>query len=107
MPLIVLLSMEGLTYLVSFMKFKKEVATHTIGAKIWTLSVFATLVQLILQCDAGIIFQICFWLGMITRLEIVLILLVLKRWTTDVPTLKHAFQARKGKTIRRHKMFNG
>jgi phosphatidylglycerophosphate synthase len=104
--LIILLSTEALTYLVSYLKFKKEIATHSIGAKIWTLILFATLVQIIWKCESGIIFFICFWIGVITRLEIVAIILILKNWTNDVPSVYHAMQLRKGNNINRNKMFN-
>jgi phosphatidylglycerophosphate synthase len=43
LSLIVLFSSEVLIYLVSYIKFKKEIATHTIGAKFWTLILCATL----------------------------------------------------------------
>ncbi len=105
--LLILLAAEAACYLICFLKFRKEVATHSIGAKLWTLSLFATLVQLILQCQSGLLFAICFWLGLITRLEIAAIILVLKKWANDVPTLFHAFKLRNNKAIRRHKLFNG
>ena len=103
----VLIGTELLTYVVSFLKFKKEVATHSIGAKLWTLVLFATLVQIILTCESSLLFLICFWLGVITRLEIILIILVLKHWTNDVPSLYHAIRLRKGLPIKRNKLFNG
>ncbi len=105
--LILLLGLEGLTYTVSFLKFKKEIATHSIGAKIWTLTLFATLIQVILQCQAPVWFEICFWIGMLTRLEIIAIILILKKWTNDVPTWYHALKLRRNQAIKRHKLFNG
>lgn len=105
--LTILFGFEGLTYLVCFLKFRKEIATHSLGAKIWTLFLFATLVQLIVQCQSIVLFTICFWLGLLTRLEIIAIILTLKKWTNDVPTLYHALQIRKGKELKRHKMLNG
>lgn len=105
--LIVLLAFEALTYVVSFLKFKKEIATHTIGAKIWTLLLFATLIQLLLTGNSTLLFTICFWVGLITRVEIIAIIITLKQWTNDVPTLYHAIQLRQGKAIKRHKLFNG
>lgn len=102
-----LLATEGLTYLVSFLKFKKEIATHSIGAKLWTLVLVATLIEIMLRCDSPYLFRICFWFGMITRLEILSILFALKTWTNDVPTLYHALALRKGKEIKRSKLFNG
>lgn len=103
----ILIGAEGLTYLVSFLKFKKEVATHSIGAKIWTLFLFATLIQVILQCQSVLLFGLCFWIGLITRLEIIAIILILKKWTNDVPTVYHSLKLRQGKEIKRNKLFSG
>lgn len=105
--LIILFASEALTYVISFIKFKKEVATHAIASKLWVLTIFATLVQVMLTCNEGILFTICFYLGIITRFEIVAILLLLKQWTNDVPSVYHAVQLRKGKPIKRKKLFNG
>ena len=82
-------------------------ATHSIGAKIWTLLLFATLIQIILECQSILLFNICFWLGLLTRLEIIAIILILKKWTNDVPTFYHSIKLRQEKEIKRHKIFNG
>jgi len=103
----VLVSFEGLTYFICFIKFRKEIATHTIGAKMWTLLLFACLSEIILKCHSGLLFDLCFWGGILTRLEIAAIILVLKKWTNDVPTVYHACLLRHGKEIKRHKIFNG
>ena len=103
----ILLAVEALTYVVCFLKFRKEVATHALSSKGWTLLLFATLVQIMMTCGSTILFQICFYVGVITRFEIIGILLVLRTWTNDVPSLYHAVLLRKGKPITRHKLFNG
>ena len=105
--LIILFGFEALTYLVSFFKFRKEIATHSIGAKIWTLLLFATLIQIIVQCQSVLLFNLCFWTGLLTRLEIMAIIFTLKQWTNDVPSVYHAIRFRQGKEIKRSKMFNG
>ena len=107
LKLTILLGLEAVTYLVSFLKFKKEIATHSIGAKIWTLILFATLIQIILQCQSTILFNLCFWIGILTRLEIIVIIMALKKWTNDVPTFYHSLKLRNNKEIKRHRMFNG
>lgn len=107
LKLTLLIGLEVLAYLISFIKFKKEIATHSIGAKIWTLVLFATLIEIIMECHSTVLFDMCFWFGLATRLEIIAIIFSLKRWANDVPTLYHAIQLRQGKAIRRHKMFNG
>jgi phosphatidylglycerophosphate synthase len=105
--LIVLFSIEGLTYLICFLKFRKEIATHSIGAKVWTLLLFAALVQIMLQCRSDVLFPICFWAGLLTRLEIIAIIVILKKWTNDVPTFYHALQLRNNREIKRNSLFNG
>jgi CDP-diacylglycerol--glycerol-3-phosphate 3-phosphatidyltransferase len=99
--------LELSTYLISYLKFKKEVSTHAILSKIWTLSILAVFIELIGTGYSGRIFILCYCLGVISRVEIMLILLVLKEWTTDVPSLYHAIKLRKGEPIRRNKLFNG
>ena len=105
--LILLFAVEIATYVISFIKFRKEIATHSIGAKLWTLLLVATLIQIIVQCTDVALFEWCFWVGIVTRLEIVAIIVTLKSWTNDVPSLYHAIQLRNGKAIRRNKLFNG
>src|SRR6185312_7156238 len=98
---------ELLAYIVCFIKFRKEVATHAIASKVWALSILAALVQVVLTGDSGWLFDTCFYLGVATRLEIIGILLVLKDWSNDVPSIYHAILLRKGKPIKRNKLFNG
>lgn len=105
--LIILVAFEVSTYLVSYLKFKREIATHSIGAKIWTLILFATLVEVMVHCQSVVLFELCLWVGLVTRLEILAIVFTLKKWTNDVPTIYHAVQLRQGKEIKRNKLFNG
>jgi CDP-diacylglycerol--glycerol-3-phosphate 3-phosphatidyltransferase len=102
-----LLGLEATTYALSYFRFRREVATHSWGAKLWTLLLFGTLAQVLLSCDSQWLFFACLGVGMLSRLEILSILIVLPRWTNDVPSLYHAVRLRQGKTIRRHKLLNG
>lgn len=105
--IVIVTSLETLAYAISFIRFRKEVATHAILSKIWALTLFATLLEIILSGSSPILFEVCFYLGIITRLEIISILITLKSWTNDIPSLYHAIQIRKGKEIKRNKLFNG
>ena len=105
--IIVLLCAEALCYLVCCLRFRKEVATHAIASKIWTLILFATLVDIVLNGTSHFWFQLCFYAGMITRLEVMLILAIIRQWTNDVPSVYHAILLRNGKPIKRNKIFNG
>ena len=93
--------------MISFLKFRKEIATHSIGAKIWTLLLFVTLIEIMAHSKSTILFVYCFWVGIITRIEIIVIIITLKTWTNDVPTFYHALKLRQGKEIKRNKLFNG
>ena len=98
---------EALAYVISYIRFRKEVATHAIASKFWVLTLLFTFVQLVLYGWSGWVFQLCFWVGIVTRLEIIGILLLIKEWVNDVPSIYHAVQLRKGKPIKRNKLFNG
>ncbi len=103
----VLVVLEVATYGVSFLRFGKEVATHSWGAKLWVLTLFAALTEIMLSCRSGLLYDICFYTGLVTRAETIGILLLLRKWTNDVPTLYHALLLRQGKPIKRHKLLNG
>ncbi|WP_460503050.1 CDP-alcohol phosphatidyltransferase family protein [Hymenobacter agri] len=105
--LLTLLALEGLTYALSYLKFRKEVATHSWAAKAWVLVSFGALVQLMGTCEARVLFEAAFWLGVLSRLEIGVIILLLRRWANDVPTAWHAMQLRQSRPITRYKLFNG
>lgn len=105
--LTILIGLEVLAYLISYIRFGKEVATHSIGAKFWALILVATLIQITLRCESNFLFDLCIYTGVLTRIEIIAIILILRQWTNDVPTFVHAIRLRQGKTIKRNKIFNG
>lgn len=105
--LIIVLSLEAIGYVVSFIRFKKEIATHALIAKFWAITVLAALVDIILHCSSPILFNICVITGIVARIEIIAIMLTIKEWTNDIPTIYHAYKLRKGQKIKRFKIFNG
>ncbi len=102
-----LLIAEALTYLLCFLKFRKEVSTHAIASKVWTLLLFAFMIELMLTGTSRNLFLWGFYVGIITRFEILVIILALRSWVTDVPSVIHAFRLRRGQEIRRNRWFNG
>jgi CDP-diacylglycerol--glycerol-3-phosphate 3-phosphatidyltransferase len=105
--LLVILGVEAIAYLISYIRFKKEVATHAIASKIWTLTILASIIQIMLHCNPGVLFQVCFYTGLATRLEIILIVCIIRQWYNDVPSVYHAVLLRNGREIKRNKLFNG
>lgn len=104
-PIVILLVLEGLCYLISFYKFNKPIATHSILAKFWTLSLLSFLIELLLF-RSYVSFWICFTLGTISRIEIILIVISLKKWTTDVPSILAVRKINNGTTVKKWKLFN-
>jgi phosphatidylglycerophosphate synthase len=98
---------EALTYLVSYLRFRKEIATHSLGSKLWALLLVWTLAQITWTGGSGLPFFLCVGVGIATRLEIIAILFALPDWTNDVPSLRQAWALRKGKAMKRSKWFNG
>jgi CDP-diacylglycerol--glycerol-3-phosphate 3-phosphatidyltransferase len=85
--ILLVIALEITTYIVCFLKFKKTVATHSILAKTWTITLFIFLIDLLLNSDSSYSFYSCIILGIISRLEILGMILALKKWTVDVPSI--------------------
>ena len=81
------IALEIMTYIVCFFKFKKTVATHSILAKTWTITLFIFLIDLLLNSDSFYSFYTCIVLGLISRLEILIMIIALNKWTVDVPSI--------------------
>jgi CDP-diacylglycerol--glycerol-3-phosphate 3-phosphatidyltransferase len=107
MKIIILISTEFIAYVICFVKFKKEIATHSILSKGWALILFATLLQVMITKNSTILFEFCFYIGIVTRVEIIVIVLLLRTWLNDVPGIYQAVLLRQGKPIRRNKLLNG
>lgn len=99
--------MEALCYVISLIKFKKETCTHAILSKFWGITLLMAFTALLGFKTAGIYFYSCVILGFIAHLDVILIILLLPKWTHDVPSSYHAYLLRKGIDIKRNKLFNG
>lgn len=99
--------MEGLTYVFSFLKFGKETCTHALLSKLWGITLFAAFISLVGFGYAGIPFALAVIFGIISHIDVYLIILFLPNWVHDVPSCYHAWLIRQGKDIKRNKLFNG
>jgi phosphatidylglycerophosphate synthase len=102
-----ILVMEGLTYLFSILKFKKETATHALLSKLWAITLFVAFISLVGFGYGGVPVLVTFIVGIIAHIDVYLIIFLLPKWTHDVPSSWHALQLRQGKEIKRNKLFNG
>ncbi|MDC8098872.1 CDP-alcohol phosphatidyltransferase family protein [Chryseobacterium rhizosphaerae] len=98
--------MEALCYIISIWKFGKETCTHAFLAKIWGLSLLLAFTYLIGFQETGWPFYLSVTLGLISHIDVILIILILPQWRYDVPSSYHAWMIRKGKKRRKTIFFN-
>ena len=106
-PIVFVLILEISTYVISYMKFKKTIATHSLLAKLWAISLLIFLIELTISSSGYYSFWACIIIGVISRIEIISIVLSLKKWTTDIPSIFSVNKLNKGIPIKRYKLFNG
>lgn len=94
-PLILLAVLEIGRYAFDWAKFKREASYHMWSAKLWGITLFAGFFSLLaLNSDNGWV-DAAIYLGILADLEGLAISFVLRRWTSDVPTLVHAVRLRR------------
>lgn len=99
--------LEVSSYAISYLKFKRTVATHSILSKAWTISLLVFMIDLLLNHYSKVPFVICILLGIISRLENIIIILKLKTWQADIPSVLVVGRINRGETIKKSKLFNG
>jgi len=99
--------MEALTYVFSLLKFGKETCTHALLSKLWGITLFAAFISIIGFGYGGIPLALAIIFGVISHIDVYLIILLLPKWKHDVPSCYHAWLIRQGKDIKRNKLFNG
>jgi phosphatidylglycerophosphate synthase len=104
---ILLISTEALCHAVSFLRFRKETSTHAYLSKLWGLTLIVAFFILIESGQAGFWFKLSVVVGLISHADVILINLLLKKWTHDVPSAYHAWRIRKNLPIKRYRLFNG
>ncbi|MCG2610265.1 CDP-alcohol phosphatidyltransferase family protein [Flavobacterium sp. SM15] len=105
--LLCILVMEGLCYLISILKFGKETCTHAFLSKMWGISLLIAFTALIGFNHAGLPFKITVALGIISQADVIAIILILPKWTHDIPSAYHAYLIRKNIPFKKNKLFNG
>ncbi len=104
--IITIFVMEGMTYVFSIAKFGKETCTHALLSKLWGITLFIAFVSLLGFGHGGVPLALAIIFGIISHLDVYLVILLLPQWTHDVPSCYHAWLIRKGKPFKKHKLFN-
>lgn len=105
-PVIILFATEATCYIVSFIRFGKETCTHAWLSKSFGLTMLGAFTSLIYFGNSSFFFIFAFIVGYVSHLDRILITLIIPEWTHDIPSTYHAILLRKGKTIKRYKLFN-
>lgn len=106
LPIISIFIMEGLCYIISLLKFGKETCTHAFLSKIWGLNLLIAFTSLLAFEYAGWPLYLAIVMGLISHIDVILIILILPKWQHDVPSCYHAWLIRKGKEIKKNPMLN-
>ncbi|WP_316765404.1 CDP-alcohol phosphatidyltransferase family protein [Pedobacter frigiditerrae] len=103
---IAVVAMEAMCYMVSLIKFGKETCTHAFVSKMWGLTLLATFTCLLGFAYGGWMMKTCIVLGLISQLDVILIILFLPKWKHDIPSFYHAILIRKGIEFKKSKYLN-
>ena len=104
--IIALFVMEGLCYGVSFWRFGKETCTHAFLSKLWGVCLLVAFISLIGFGYGSFPLLLAVYWGLFSQLDVILIILLLPKWQNDILSSYHAYLLRKGKEIKKHKLFN-
>lgn len=101
-----LVFMELSCYVVSLIKFGKETCTHAFVSKIWGLTLLNAFTAIIGFEYGGWALNLAIIVGLISHIDVILIVLILPKWTHDVPSFYHAYLIRKGIDFKKSKYLN-
>lgn len=103
----ILLLLELSAWLIGKIKFRNSISFHSLLSKFWAISILITFIDVLPDGKADLSFAFTFWYGILAQIDIILIAFILPEFQCDIPSSWHASKIRKGKTIRKIKIFNG
>ena len=93
--------LEVMRYALDFVKVRREASYHMWSSKVWGgVALFAGFFGLLVLGSSGAAVSCAIYLGIVADMEGLFISVVLPRWQADVPTLFHAFRARRAEAVR-------
>ncbi len=104
--LALLLGLELAIYGLAYLRFRREMSTYAWLSKLWGLLLTLAFLRLLAFGEAGWSFDLMVIAGVISHLDFILIALLLPAWQNDIPSAWHAWQIRRGRPIRRHRLLN-
>lgn len=104
--IIIVIAMEVLCYVTSLLKFGKETCTHAFLSKIWGILLFICCVSIIGFHYGGFLLEVTLFWGILSQVDVLLIILILPKWKNDIPSCYHAYLIRKGIPFKRNRLLN-
>ena len=101
------LLMECFTYVVSFLKFGKELAAHAYSGKLLGIGILLGFTHLWWTGAPQWTLYMMLILANVSQLDRFGIAFFLPQWTPDTPSTYHAWRIRQGLPIKNHKLFHG
>ena len=101
------LLLEALTYVVSFLKFGKELAAHAYSGKLLGIAILLGFTTIWWTDNSILAVPVMLFFAYVSHFDRFGIAFFLPRWTPDTPSMFHAWRIKKGLPIRRHKLFHG
>lgn len=86
--------METIPRVISHIRFKREASTHHILSKIFTLFLWATISLAFFKGELGNLYWFTLFIGIISQLEAIIIMLIIPQWAIDVKSIKSAWKMR-------------
>jgi len=101
------LLLEALTYALSFVKFRRELAAHAYSGKLLGIGILLGFTNLWWTGSSSWAIGLMLTLAYLSHLDRFGIAFFLPRWTPDTPSMYHAWRIRQGLPIKKHKLFHG
>lgn len=105
-PIALLFFFEISKYVISFIKFRKEICTHSFLSNLWGITLLTAFTS-ILAFNFVPPLYLAVAVGIISQIDVILIILILPKWTHDIPSSYHANLIRKGIKFERNIFLNG
>lgn len=101
------LVLEMIVFTFCIIKFYKIPSPHNFLAKLWGVSIVIALTEIIIRGSSDWLFMLMVLLGIISRVDSLMIHILLKKWDHDIPSMYHAYLLRNGRSFKRHDLLNG
>ena len=101
------LFLESLVFALCLMRFGRIPSPHNLLSKLWGIMVAAALIDVINNGSSVILFNWMIALGIISRLDSLMIHMVLKEWDHDIPSFYHAWLIRTNRPFKKNDLLNG